>query len=625
MTWFASRAFGSLAPLVALLLVACSGPAAPTPPPKLAPTPSSPIVEATPPALSAPAGPVLVAGGDHACASTRDGYLECWGAGDAGQLGDGSYRDRSAPTRVLYVRQPVLAAAGSRHTCAQTAYGQLYCWGVGVANQLADEKPNRGSPLPLRVTHGPFVAMAAGNQFTCGLSAERQVTCWGVSYGRDSWQLQPAELRGADNLEATNAQVCATVAGASRCIDIDPDGPEASAATDKVISAPLPMPDDIRPVGAVAQGRAHACARTGSGVRCWGDDSRGQLATGGERPAPWSWSQVPGLDAVSLGATFTKVCAVRRTGELVCWGEEPNPEHSYNPRISSRLQPVSGVNRAIAVGAERDEGMVCVLFSDGGAQCVRFGEPYEGEEPPERIPGITDGVAIGVNFETACTLDRKGAVHCWSPSNNETPERVTGMPPMASIHVGAGQACGIDRRQRLWCWRSHDWSERPKLVRRRCRGGPRYLDKHVGTILSACKQDREKPLSNVRGFLPAGGLEMMSMFWAQVGKQGVFAYYDTDDGGSIAIRKKGTGRRSKMYPYIEPFAIPADTKRLVGNSAVGCAIARKSAPHCWGDPFGPTPMAVQLPAEPVELAASYHHICLRAATGTVYCQRLGNR
>ena len=58
------------------------------------------------------AGPILVGGGlhfrtltvggdGHICGLATDGRAYCWGANDRGQLGDGTYADRSSPTLVL--------------------------------------------------------------------------------------------------------------------------------------------------------------------------------------------------------------------------------------------------------------------------------------------------------------------------------------------------------------------------------------------------------------------------------------------------------------------------------------------------------------------------------------------
>lgn len=635
MTWFVKQGclssnlfLLSSTGTLALALCACSGPTAPTPAPEPAPTTTPELVAAqptAPPPLSIPTGPVLVAGNDHTCASAADGGLECWGAGESGQLGDGHQSDRSAPVRVLYVRDVALAAAGAHHTCAQTARGQLYCWGKGFGGWLGEDQDHPLTPLPVRVPYGPFTRLAAGNHFTCGLSAAREPTCFGLRYGDSAWQFAPEELRGADDITATDLQLCARLDGQSRCFEFD--GPELDPARAPASLKPLTRPDDIRPSGAIARGLAHACARTDAGIRCWGDDSRGQLASGRALPVPGTWTEMTDLDAVSLAATSEFICAVRRTGEVVCWGHEPTAEDAIERRFSYRLRPMPSFAPARAIAGQHDWAQVCTILRDGGAQCSTTdndaGSIEERLATVEPLNGVTDAVAIGITDFERCVLDGKGRVSCNSGGDDQV-ERVTGIPAISALHVSGSQACGRDRRGRLWCWGdSHDSPEQPKFARRRCRGGPRHLEQHDGPIAEACRQDAEAPLRGVRGFLPTGGAERMALFWAFAGKSGLHGYFDTDDGGSIAIRKGSGGLGGRqMYKYVEEFPMPADTARLVGDVNIGCAVTRKRATHCWGELFGPLPIAVNLPGVPMDLVASSYHACMRSAKNRVYCQRI---
>ena len=48
-----------------------------------------------------PAATKVAAGGSQSCTLLADTTAECWGSNSAGQLGDGTTVDRSAPTTVL--------------------------------------------------------------------------------------------------------------------------------------------------------------------------------------------------------------------------------------------------------------------------------------------------------------------------------------------------------------------------------------------------------------------------------------------------------------------------------------------------------------------------------------------
>ncbi|MFN0246695.1 MAG: RCC1 repeat-containing protein [Kofleriaceae bacterium] len=70
----------------------------------------------------------VIATGRAATCAAAGGGIWCWGANDAGQLGDGTSRDRLSPVRVLGLGTPTSLAVGTSHACAIVA-GTLWCWG----------------------------------------------------------------------------------------------------------------------------------------------------------------------------------------------------------------------------------------------------------------------------------------------------------------------------------------------------------------------------------------------------------------------------------------------------------------------------------------------------------------
>lgn len=82
----------------------------------------------------------LVAGGAHTCARPYRGDVVCWGANDAGQLGDGTTSDRITPTVTPGLADAVQLAAGPAQTCARLGNGSVRCWGKGFGP----------TPVPLR-------------------------------------------------------------------------------------------------------------------------------------------------------------------------------------------------------------------------------------------------------------------------------------------------------------------------------------------------------------------------------------------------------------------------------------------------------------------------------------------
>ena len=80
-----------------------------------------------------------VAGWSFTCGLTSNGAAYCWGWNGYGQLGDGTVTNRTVPTPVagghVFVR---LAAGGGGHMCGIAADGITYCWGYNGSGQLGD-------------------------------------------------------------------------------------------------------------------------------------------------------------------------------------------------------------------------------------------------------------------------------------------------------------------------------------------------------------------------------------------------------------------------------------------------------------------------------------------------------
>jgi alpha-tubulin suppressor-like RCC1 family protein len=104
------------------------------------------------------------AGGNHTCVLLDDGSVKCWGANEAGQLGQGDRVGRGDhPGELASLRavdlggeRAVQLTTGFAHTCVLLASERVKCWGNSTYGQLGqgdvrdrgDDPGEMGALLP---------------------------------------------------------------------------------------------------------------------------------------------------------------------------------------------------------------------------------------------------------------------------------------------------------------------------------------------------------------------------------------------------------------------------------------------------------------------------------------------
>jgi alpha-tubulin suppressor-like RCC1 family protein len=115
------------------------------------------------------------------------GRVECWGANESGQLGDGTRRYSRVPVAVNGISGARAVSVDPRgYSCAALTDGHVYCWGHNPKDQLGDGRQPRGSLVPaaaLGVSDALSVSTAQGH--ACALLASGGADCWGSDdYGQ---------------------------------------------------------------------------------------------------------------------------------------------------------------------------------------------------------------------------------------------------------------------------------------------------------------------------------------------------------------------------------------------------------------------------------------------------------
>ncbi|HMM49047.1 MAG TPA: hypothetical protein PKE32_05485 [Miltoncostaeaceae bacterium] len=290
-------------------------------------------------------------GGVHACASAAS-RVHCWGWNGDGQLGTGSSDSfRIAVPRTLNkIAGASVIAAGGRHTCAVQDDGSVWCWGAGNRGQILNGTSEFESPRNVQVLSG-LSALDADSDYNCGIRTGGQVVCWGdnvrgqVSGAPGSAVTTPKDVPGLNNavsIATGSNHACAALAtGRVSCWGSNEEGALGYAKAPKPAGTPVLVPR-LAGVVEVSAGRGFSCARTKTGrVMCWGANGLGYLGSGDPLiPSPTPLP-VAGLnDAVAISSGYSHTCAVRATGQIVCWGSNRDGQLGNGTRAIASATPV---------------------------------------------------------------------------------------------------------------------------------------------------------------------------------------------------------------------------------------------------------------------------------------------
>ena len=237
-------------------------------------------------------------------------------------------------------------------TCARVGE-RVACWGDNTQHQItASDEPQIERPRLLPEV-SKARALRCGGFETCVLTSAGVVECWGVRPGAETVSLpRPArELRmhasgGCVKLDDGRVGCWRRPAPTGTRDFVEIDGAvgfappfEPTGGHDQVCVA---RSGPAAPTCFDAVSPAHLCAVRGETISCSGAASHGQLGAGPSylHAAP---VMVPELsDAVHVEASTTEVCATRRAGGNICWGQEVG--------TNGRIERTSFAPRAAPLG-----------------------------------------------------------------------------------------------------------------------------------------------------------------------------------------------------------------------------------------------------------------------------------
>ncbi len=271
---------------------------------------------------------LAVAGGvSHVCALDGIGRASCWGANEAGQLGDGSRSDRASASQVDSDLRFSSLSAGLSHTCGVGSGGMAACWGRNLNGQLGDgTRDDRTTP---RTVAGgvPFRRVSSGWHHTCGLGTDNRAYCWGLNAagqlgdGSRLDRLVPTRVAGAFSvLSAGSAHTCGISGDQILCWGDNSFGQLGDGTLDDR-TRPVRVQGLPGPPIRLAAGAVHTCALIQGGQAfCWGQNLHGQLGDGTTQNQRTPTAVAGGLEFTSLYAGGALTCGFSASGPEYCWG-----------------------------------------------------------------------------------------------------------------------------------------------------------------------------------------------------------------------------------------------------------------------------------------------------------------
>jgi alpha-tubulin suppressor-like RCC1 family protein len=261
------------------------------------------------------------------------GAAKCWSLNTDGALGDGTTGTRLTPVQVTGLTSGVTAISTNDNTTCAVVSGAAKCWGNNTNGQIGDgTTTSRSTPTQVTGLTSGVTAISVGGQHVCAV-VSGAAKCWGMNSssqlgdGTTTSKTTPTTVSGLSSgvtqISAAALGGCVLLtSGGVKCWGDNTNG-QLGDGTTTARSTPVAVSGLSSGVTQIsANSDSHACAvLTGGGVKCWGGNSVGGLGDGTttNRSTPVSVVGL-GASATSVSTGLVRSCAVLTTGSVYCWG-----------------------------------------------------------------------------------------------------------------------------------------------------------------------------------------------------------------------------------------------------------------------------------------------------------------
>jgi alpha-tubulin suppressor-like RCC1 family protein len=402
----------------------------------------------------------------------------------------------------------------------------------------------------------------------------------------------------------------------------------------------------------LAAGVLHTCYVADDGtIRCWGDNSHGQLGDGTTTDRLLPVSVLTNAVAVSAGDFHT--CALLANGGVRCWGHNGAGQLGTGDRVQ-RLSPAPVVGVADAVAIAAGSIHTCALIADGGVRCwgsISYGQLGSGEQglghdrpTPVAVSGLANAVAIAAGDYHTCAVLADSSARCWGSDDfgqlgDDSPEvnRPTPVPVfgarLADIAAGGFHTCGLVADGSAVCWGHAGEGELGNgALANQAVPGPAVggLSRAIavaggrsGQLGDGSATSRLTPTA-VIGLassvaVAAGGAHTCSLLAG-----GRISCWGRNDDGQLG---DGTST-TRLEP--QPVGLTVEAVAITAGGAHSCALTVTGTALCWGrnddgqlgdgtTTLRRTPTASGRPELLVAIAAGGSHTCAVRFGGLVLC------